>query len=167
MTADADIVAESVRTAFAGGFVADPRTVSQDVDALRVHALDLKDLDKLKDWDHASPLAKAIKVYVRANPERVSNAKDAPRGFVMVQYPIQVAIMAKPKTTTDADVGPLKHLAQELRSWFYKRGRSLPGRDEAIEGNPEVLLDADAGSLQGARLFLSEFIITFSGMRPK
>lgn len=167
MNANADLIAEAIRTALDGGFAADPRSVSQDIDVQRVHTIDIKSLEKLTDWKHATPAAKAIKVYVRANPE-VANDEASNRTRVWVDYPITIAIAAKPATIASVDIDPLKFLAQELRDWFYQSGREMPpGREECITGEPDVLIDGDSETLRQSRLFLSEFIITFGGWRSR
>lgn len=156
-----DLIAESVRVAFAGGYAADPRTISQDIDVQRVHVTQVDKLDHLKDWDSAAPAAKAIKVYIVALPEVKDYQTRAKREAL---YSVQVAIAAKPKVvdTTTIHVDSLKGLAGELRDWFFVKGRMLPGREEAIEDITN-LVTVDFESLKTKRLFLSEFVLKFTG----
>lgn len=155
-----DLIAESVRIAFAGGYAADPRTISQDVDVKRVHVSQVDNLAKLAEWDAATPTAKAIKVYLLALPEM--KTYQTRRGREVV-YSVQVAIAAKPKSSDVVHIDPLKGLASDLRDWFFKESQNLPGREEAIEEiNNLVTLDFDALKQKG--LFLSEFVLKFSGV---
>lgn len=166
MSSAADAIADAVATAFAGGFAASPRLVSQDIAVARVHLLDMGVLESLPVWSAASPPAKAIKVFVRAGIEQAV-LSDGSRGARMVTYPIQIAIACKAASILPVDVDPLKQVSQELRDWFYKRGNTLPGRDEGIAGDPDIFFDADEESLRQSSLFLSEFVISFLGQRNR
>jgi len=157
----ADTIAEAVKTAFNAGFGSDPRTISQDIDVSRVHVTQVDKLDKLANWDSTNPQAKTIKVYVVALPEV---KKYQTRRGREVLYSVQVAIAAKPKDiSTAADVDALKVLAADLRDWFFVAGRKLPGREEAIE-DIDNLTTLDFNALLLNRLFLSEFVLKFSGV---
>lgn len=162
MSATADLIAEAVRTAFAAGYGSAPRTISQDIDVIRVHKIDPKQLEKLVDWDHAAPTASAIKVFVKAMEEKVIDGNRSRRTFL---YPIRVAMVAKVKSLTNENIDPLKALSQELRDWFYTSDRKLPGRTESVCEDVEIVMDADERGLSTARLFLSEFVIQFTGLR--
>lgn len=155
-----DLIAEAVRVAFEGGYAADPRTISQDIDVKRVHVSQVDSLSKLVEWDAATPAPKSIKVYLLALPE--SKVYQTRRGRE-VTYAVQVAIAAKPKSTATTHVDPLKALASELRNWFFKEGRRLPGREEAIE-DIDNLVTVDFDALKKTGLFLSEFVLKFSGV---
>lgn len=161
---DADQVAEAVKIAFAGGYAHDPRFVSQDIDVARVHVIDIARLDKLPEWSNAAPTAKAIKVYVATMAEKVTSLS---RGTCTVEYVVHVAIAAKPRTTGTDDIDPLKQVTQELRDWFYFLDRALPGRQEAIEGDVEILFDPHFDALRSTGQFLSEFVLTFTGSRTR
>lgn len=155
-----DLIAESVRVAFAGGFSADPPTISQDIDVQRVHISQVDKLSQLVEWNAENPAAKAIKVYLLALPEQKTYQTRNGREVI---YSVQVAIAAKPKTTGPTHVDPLKGLASQLRDWFFQDGQDLPDREEAIDDITN-LVTVDFQALKNSGLFLSEFILKFTGV---
>jgi hypothetical protein len=164
MSAEITDLAEALRPAFAAGYGATPRRVSQDIDAQRIYVSRPK-LDELVPWDHANPAAKAIKVFVLTDDE-VMQADEATRDHLLFNYPIIVGIAAKPKTTTPADVDPLCLLRQDLKDFCFKLdpAYAIPGRNEGAVGI-ETITDMDSESLREKGLFLAEFVITFIGGR--
>ena len=167
MSAALVAIADAVQAAFASGYGADPRRVSQDIHVERGYVPEWK-LDQLDDWDHAAPAANQIRVYVATETEQLNEAEST-RDELVYDYTIQVAFGAKPKTTDPADVDPLMLLAQELRDYFFKRDRTayaLPGRNETAS-NIETLAHPDLGRLSQDRIFHAGFLLTFQGERSR
>lgn len=167
MSAELVAIADAVQAAFASGYAADPRRVSQDIHVERGYVPDWK-LDQLDDWDHASPVADKIRVYVATETEEL-NVEESTHATLVYDYQIQVAIGAKPKTTDPADVDPLMMLVQELRDYFFKDDRtaySLPGRNETAT-NIETLAQPDLAQLCEDRIFHAGFLLTFQGGRSR
>lgn len=167
MSAALVAIADAVQAAFASGYGADPRRVSQDIHVERGYVPEWK-LDQLDDWDHAAPVANQIRVYVATETEEL-NAADSTRDTLVYDYTVQVAIAAKPKTTHPAEVDPLLLLTQELRDYFFHQDRTayaLPGHSETAS-NIETLAHPDLGRLSQDRIFHAGFLLTFQGERSR
>ena len=165
-------IATAVATAFAGGYAASPRTVSLNIDVERgyVPGEDWQ-LDRFMDFSHISPGSKAVKVYVAADNEQ-DIADKSTRQYRWIEYEVQVAIAAKPKTTDPADVDPLLLLVQDLRNYFFHADQTtyaLAGRGDEHERERatkiETLAHPDLEKLRLDRLFHAGFVLTFEGYR--
>lgn len=158
-------IADAVALAYAGGYAASPRTLSQNIHVERGFVPAWK-LDELRDWSHSAPAPQTIEVYVATETEETV-AEKSNREYLWIEYSVQVVLAAKPKATANADVDPLLLLLQELRDYFFKADRTayaLTGRAEKAT-KIETLAHPDLSELVQSRIFHAGFILTFEGYR--
>ncbi|MFO1046037.1 MAG: hypothetical protein U0941_30025 [Planctomycetaceae bacterium] len=165
MSSSPVIIAEAVRATLAAAHAAG--RVAQNISVERI-SVNRPSLEQLRDWtpDETETLG-AIRVFVSPQDEELV-PEETDRESLVFNYPIIIAIAAKPATTANANVDPLHELRTELKDYFFKTNPAyaLLNRPESAIAL-ETVNDLDQKSLREKRLFLAEFVVTFKGARPR
>lgn len=151
-----DAMVESLEGAYSAG------RISKDISVKRVYEVDIN-FETLVD-ETAGGL-----IHVYLSPEDEPDT-DYPqnRNHIQVDYRIQVAVVAKVATTANEFVDPILALIQELRDYFFKHSvESSPFTRSAIARKIETATYFDRQRLIDARLIVSTFFLSFTGMRPR
>ena len=159
-------IAEAVRAAYAAGYGAEPRRISQNIGVARTYENRPK-LDDLKPWTPGNTTPGIIKVFVSPAVEALVT-EECTRDTLIYDYSIIIGLQAKPVSKAVESIDPLHALRQELKDYFFKLdpAYALPGRLEGAIGQ-ETIDDMDQQEMRTKGVFLADFVITFRGGRPR
>lgn len=153
----ADAMVTSLETGFEDG------RLSIDCDVARVYEADFE-LDKVKDYTAGG------QAMVRLSPEDEPDQESAGqnRGFLELDYRIQVCVAAKVPNTLNESVDPVMALLQELRDYFFKQESSYyptgwPQNFTKIETGVYF----DRARLIEQNLVVSVFFLTYRTVRNR